>query len=135
MINKKYEIESLKLTISDLEDMVPLTQAADVLNTRLETILYGDEDSGRRTKINSIVPLYDKGKIEDLLVFFEKEEQIGIVFNIKEEVHFYPKEYLNIFKEGNKIRLKDEVYTIENIIFDLDMSDYILLRVDLKEVE
>lgn len=133
MSNRKYEIESLKTTISNLKSIVSLTEITDHLNSRLESILYDDEDGGRRAKINSIVPLYCEGEIEDLLVFFEKEERIGIAFNVDEEIYFYPKEYLNIFKVSNQITLKDKEYVIRNIIFDLDYVDYILLKVDLEE--
>ena len=63
---------------------------------------------------------------------FEEETQLSVIFNDIDdaEVNFYPKEYLEIFKQNNQIIVGHKRYKIRNIDYDLDYT-YLLLIIDI----
>ena len=128
-----FEIETIPIKNRQLNAAAELISINNDIAERLITILYDKDDEGRKTKVKSISPLYDEdNEITDVLVLYEEETQVGVIFNdINDtEVIFYPKEYLDIFKEDNLIIVEHKKYRIKNISYDLD-SIYLLLIIDL----
>ena len=131
-----FEIETIPIKTRELRGIEELTQINISISSRLESILYDKDDEGRKTKVKSVSPIYDENnEITDLLVLFEEETQLGVVFNDinNDEINFYPKEYLDMFKQNNQISVKGIKYKITNVTYDLDCI-YLLLLINTEKI-